>query len=328
MAAPLVTIILTAYNQEKYVGETLRSIAEQSCQNFQLIVTDNASSDGTLHEIEKFLPLLKPFVLIRQEENVGLCRAFNEALRMANGKYVIDLSADDVMHPVRISRQVAQFEMLDLSYGVLFSNAAHIDSDGRFIRNHYPTDNRQKSLKAVPDGEVYKEVLRQYFICTPTMMIRKSVLDELNGYDEALAFEDFDFWVRSAARHRYFYQDEVLTSKRDVPDSLAAQVYCKGGGMLESYYVVCLKAYGLNRTKEEFDLLAGRIRTFIRKCLYAEAFGLAVRFRTLLSQIENPGWQTELVVLLCRCRLPVNRLYRFYLRNLHKYINRGEVLTF
>ena len=88
--------------------------------------------------------------------------------------------------------------------------------------------------------------------------------------------------------------------------------------MLASYYAVCNKAYDLNRDQKEFDLLAGRIRTFIRKCWYAQEYELAVRFRALLNYIENPGWQTELIVFMCRLHLPVNFAYRFYIKNLKK----------
>jgi hypothetical protein len=66
--------------------------------------------------------------------------------------------------------------------------------------------------------------------------------------------------------------------------------------------------------------LAARIRTFIRKCLYAQEFELAISFRRLLNYIENPGWQTELIVFMCRLHLPVNFAYRFYLKNLKKVL--------
>jgi hypothetical protein len=113
-----------------------------------------------------------------------------------------------------------------------------------------------------------------------------------------------------------------------VLSSLSTGVYKKGSGMLQSYYAVCNKAYDLNRDQQEFDLLAARIRTFIRKCLYAQEFELAVRFRRLLNYIENPGWQTELIVFMCRLHLPVNFAYRFYIKNLKKVTDRRKDLAF
>ena len=315
---PLVTVILTAYNQEKYIKETLHSVFQQTYENVELIVIDNASSDGTLAVIESFKNGPNAFSLVKNRFNSGLCKAFNKGLAIAKGKYVIDLSGDDILMPDRIEKQVAAFELLSDDFAVVFTNASYISDAGAMLGVHYIIDQKGKAAGMVPSGDVYKNVLERYFICTPTMMMRTQTLLELGGYDETLTFEDFDFWIRSAAKFKYFYLDDVLTKKRIVPTSLSSDVYKKGSGMLASYYAVCNKAYDLNRDQKEFDLLAARIRTFIRKCWYAQEFELAVRFRILLNYIENPGWQTELIVLMCRLHFPVNFAYRFYIKNLKK----------
>ncbi|QRR01748.1 glycosyltransferase [Dyadobacter sandarakinus] len=315
---PLVSVIVTAYNHELYIQEALISVFQQTYRQIEVIVIDNGSTDHTLGVLECQQEILPYFKLIRNNSNYGLCKAFNQGLALAGGKYIIDLSGDDTLMPERIAHQVALFESLPDDYAVVFSNAAYMDAEGRELRKHFPVGKNGCALRRVPSGDVYKNILQRYFICTPTMMIRTSVLRQLGGYDESLCFEDFDFWIRSAVRFKYFYQDEILTRKRILPKSLASRVYQKGSGMLDSYYAVCNKAYDLNRDQEEFDLLAARIRTFIRKCLYAQEFELALRFRKLLNFIENPGLATDLVVLLCRLHLPVNFAYRFYLKNLKK----------
>jgi len=315
---PLVTVILTAYNHQQYIEECLNSVFEQTYMHIQLILVDNASTDNTLTLIQERKTPSKDFLLIKNLYNKGLCTAFNQALAHAKGKYVIDLSGDDVLLPQRVEQQISMFESLSEDYAVIFSNARYIDRKSKLLDFHYPVNNEGKALVKVPTGDVYKNVLERYFICTPTMMMRTDALRELGGYDDTLKFEDFDFWVRSAVKFKYCYQDEVLTHKRILPGSLATLVYKKNSGMLASYYTVCNKAYDLNRDQEEFDLLAARIRTFIRKCFYAQEFELALKFRMLLNYIENPGWKTELVVFLCRMHLPVNGLYRFYLKHLQK----------
>jgi glycosyltransferase involved in cell wall biosynthesis len=315
---PLVTIVLTTFNQEKYIEEALTSVFYQTYPYIQLIVVDNASIDNSLAVIESFKTKAPAFQVIRNRHNLGLCRAFNQGLAIAQGKYVIDLSGDDVMIADRIEKQVEAFERLSDDYAVVFTNARYIGKSGHRLHNHYEIDSKGKATCIVPSGDVYKNILERYFICTPTMMMRTAALQELGGYDENLTFEDFDFWIRSSVCYKYFYLDEVLTKKRVLKTSLSTAVYKKGSGMLQSYYTVCNKAYDLNRDQKEFDLLAARIRTFIRKCLYAQEYELAVRFRRLLNYIENPGWQTELIVLMCRLHLPVNFVYRFYIENLKK----------
>ena len=321
---PLVTVVLTAYNHQQYVEETLKSVFAQTYANIQVIAIDNASSDDTLTVFENYLVAYPKLTIIRNLTNLGLCRAFNQGLREASGKYIIDLAADDIMLPDRVRLQVEAFEKLEEDYGVVFTNARYMKENGGLLNFHYPVNQFEKAEKSIPSGDVYKSVLENYFICTPTMMMRTKMLTDMGGYDESLFFEDFDFWVRSSVHYKYFYLDEVLTLKRNVPDSLSKQIYKKGNRLLETCYIVCNKAYDLNRDQEEFDLLAARIRTFIRKCFYAEEFELAVRFRRLLNYIENPDFLTEMIVAMCRIHLPVNGLYRFYLNNLQKKSSRQE----
>ncbi|HEV7349885.1 glycosyltransferase [Telluribacter sp.] len=313
-----VSVICTVYNHQPYVVAALRSVLNQTYPNIELIVIDNASTDGSVSAIEDLLNIYPSVKFIRNDTNKGLCVAFNQGLKLATGKYIVDFSADDLMLPNRIKRQVEAFEMLSYEYGVIFSNARYTDANDRLLHYHYQVDEEEKTEVPVPSGDVYKEILKKYFICTPTMMMRRSVLEELGGYDETLSYEDFDFWVRSSVKYKYFYQDEVLTLKRVVADSLSTYVYKKDSGILESTYAVCNKAYDLNRTQEEFDILARRIRTFIRKCFYAQEFELAMRYRKLLNYIEDPDLLTEAIVILCRLRLPVTGLYRLYLTYFQK----------
>ena len=290
----------------------MRSVVQQTHDDVELIVIDNASTDTTAQKIREFCRHNPGIRFISNAWNKGLCTAFNQGLHFASGKYIIDLSADDVLLPERIARQVTYFESLPDDYGVIFSNAQYLDAQSNPLHYHYATDENGKAAEKIPEGDIYLAVLKRYFICTPTMMMRRSLLDRLGGYDESLAYEDFDFWVRSAVICKYSYQDEVLTQKRILRRSLSTRSYEPGSGMLESTYVVCNKAYDLNRNQAEFDALALRIRAYIRKCFYTQEFELAGRFRQLLNYIEDPGLATEFIVLLCRLRLPFNWLYRVY----------------
>jgi hypothetical protein len=239
-------------------------------------------------------------------------------LALSSGDYIIDLSADDILLPSRVEKQVILFSRLTDDYAVVFTNAEIIDVEGRRLASHYKVDSTGRALRRPPDGEVYQDILKRYFICTPTMMMRRTVMDELGGYDEHLIFEDFDFWVRSSVNYRYAYLDELLTCKRVVDGSLSGEVVKKDSGLLVSTLVICRKAMELNRCLLEDKLLADRTRTFIRKCWYAEEFELAFRFESLLKSLDVVDVKTQLVLQLCRCGIPVNKLYRFYLNYFYK----------
>ena len=311
---PWVSVICICYNHEPYVEAALQSVVDQAYPNVELVVIDNASTDGSLARIRAFARRHPTVRVIEYQTNVGLCRAFNEGLRQTKGAFVIDLSADDVLLPQRITRQIDLFGKLPDDYGVVFSNAGYIDAGSHLTNYHFPLDARGHSSYNVPTGRIFRQVLASYFICTPTMLMRRSMLDQLGGYDESLSYEDFDLWVRSARDFRYGYVDEVLTHKRRLPDSLSMQVVRPDNPLLESTLAVCYKAFDRCRTPDEYEALAVRIRTFIRKCFYAEQFDLARRFGQLLRYIVRPDLLTWSVLLLSRLQIPVNSLYRRYLR--------------
>ena len=314
LASPWVTVVCTCYNHQDYVVETLQSVIDQDYPNVELIVIDNGSTDRSAERITAFIKLYSGIQFICNAVNLGLNKAFNSGLALAGGRYLIDLSADDVLLPGRVSKQVATFEQLPDSYGVVFSNAAYIDATGQQTGIHYAIVANGRANSVIPTGDVFLPILTSYFICTPTMMMRREVMIELGGYDETLAFEDFDFWVRSARQYHYAYVDEVLTLKRQLPNSLSAQVVLPNNTLLQSTLTVCYKAYERCASPDEYKALAERIRSFLRKAFYAEQFDLALHFGTLLRQIEKPGLGSNLILEFCRLHIPVNALYRLYLK--------------
>jgi glycosyltransferase involved in cell wall biosynthesis len=195
------------------VEESLFSVINQTYQALELIVVDDASTDHSSSVIQEFVQEYPHIQVIINEHNLGNCRSFNKALAFAQGKYIIDLAADDVLLDTRIEKQVNKFEALDASYGVIFTNAMYVNELSQVISFHYPVDRQGHARQRVPAGYVYESILRGYFICTPTMIMRKSLLEELGGYDENLGYEDFDLWIRSARNYKYYYLDEVLTLK-------------------------------------------------------------------------------------------------------------------
>ena len=308
-----VSVICTCYNHEAYVEEAIQSVLSQDYPRVELIVIDNASTDRSTERIRAFCQRYPAIQFVFNPVNLGLTRAFNQGLSGAKGHYIIDLSADDVLLPGRITKQVRCFEQLPETVGVVFSNAAHIDANGQKTGYHYPIDTNGYACVSVPTGDVFRAILESSFICTPTMMMRRQVLNELGGYDETLAYEDFDFWVRSSRVYAYAYVDEVLTLKRRLPGSLASQVVQPRNALLPSTLVVCQKAVALCVTPDEYQILARRVQRFIRKAFYAEQFELAQQFGKLHQQIERPDWLTRLVLMGCRLRLSVNWLYQQYL---------------
>jgi hypothetical protein len=110
------------------------------------------------------------------------------------------------------------------------------------------------------------------------MMIRKSLLDTLGGYDETLAYEDFDFWVRSSPLTNYAYIPEVLVRRRVVPSSMGKQQYRRSSKQAWSTLEVCYKALQLCKVPEDYAALRKRVVYEGRQALQRGNFALAWRY--------------------------------------------------
>jgi glycosyltransferase involved in cell wall biosynthesis len=311
MSTPLVTIVCLCFNHERFVTEALDSVFNQSYKNLQVIVVDDASNDASQEIIEKYLKQRPHAQFFALKSNIGNCAAFNVALSHAEGKYIVDFSTDDVMPVNKISEQVSFFENLDESYGVVFTEASYIDVKGRKLREHFQSG---RTLTKVPEGDVYKEVVAKYFIPSPTMMVRSQVLRELNGYDETLAYEDFDFWVRASRNYRFAFLNKNLMNIRVSEHSLSRSLYKKGDRQLYSTYLVCEKVLQLNRNEEENRALVTRVRYELRHAVFTENQPEAELFGKLLRRLKAFDALSSFLLLLGRMPHPLRRLRQWYIK--------------
>lgn len=285
------SVICLCHNQASYVKEAMESVWDQTYPAIELIVVDDGSSDGSAEKIRQLLLNKSEVQFLALPENVGNCKAFNLGLQKSKGKYIIDLAADDVLLPERVEEGVKALEAAGEDFAVHFSDALYINHQGRFIKQHYRHAKEGVLSEKVPQGWVYADILQRYFICTPTMMMRRSVLDALGGYDESLAYEDFDFWLRSAREWQYCFTDKVLVKKRVVPGSWSSRQYEKKSRQLESTLKVCRKAKELNRSKEEAGALAKRLDYEIRQAIRYKHFDIAREMLNLKKGVLQEPWK-------------------------------------
>jgi glycosyltransferase involved in cell wall biosynthesis len=281
MMPPRVTVICVCYNHARFVTEALDSVINQTYPNVELIVIDDGSTDGSGKLIKKWMANHPEATFILNGKNLGYCKTFNKAYQLSKGKFIIDLSADDLLMPNRIEEGVKILEKAGEDYGVAFSDAQYMDEQGNPIRLH----SEKFPHETVPSGDVYKEVIQRYFICSPTMMFRKSVLDLLNGYDESLAFEDFDFWIRASRNFKFVYSSSVLIKKRVLTTSMSAKQFERFNPQRWSTLEVCKKIEKLNRTKEEGGALKRRLHYELGVSLKSLDFKLAYSFWKLLRSL-------------------------------------------
>jgi hypothetical protein len=197
---------------------------------------------------------------------------------------------------------------------VVFTDVLYIDDKGEPLYRHYDHLRRKKLLKNIPTGDVYADVLKKYFISSPSMLVRREVFDDLGGYDEHLAYEDFDFWVRSSRNFKYAFLNEVLTKVRKPRNSLSTAAYVPGNLQLYSTYLVCRKARELNRSKEDYKALLQRLRYELRHAVFTGNYREAHFFLGFILEINGLNLGDEFLLLLMRLRIPLKGVRRLYHR--------------
>lgn len=277
MSLPRVTVICLCYNQERFVKESIRSVLNQTYPDIELIIVDDASTDNSVEVIKESVAEHPQIQFLPLPENSGNCKAFNHALSVAKGEYIIDLAADDVLLPDRVEKGVMALTEAGDSFGINFTDADWIAEDGSHLYRHsdrFPHDT-------IPEGNIYKDLIGRFFICSSTMMFKRKVIDSLGGYDEDLAYEDFDFWIRSSRNFNYCYTPEVLVQKRMVKSSMSQKQFTIFSPQLKSTFKVCEKIVALNKSAGEQKALAKRILYEMTVCVRLLNFSLALDYAIL-----------------------------------------------
>lgn len=204
MNGPLVSIILTSYNYERYVGDAIRSALGQTYRNLELLVLDNHSTDGSMRVIRSFED--PRIVVVEHPENIGLWPNQNAGIRMARGEYVLFLSADDLLFPWHVAGLVA-YHAAHPDVDVRYSPYLTMDAAGRVLdRFEHPAFDAAESFAG--RNELAGLLTRDSYVCFPTVLFRKALFDELGMLDESLSVgSDYEFFARMAAAGKRFAFD-------------------------------------------------------------------------------------------------------------------------
>lgn len=204
MGRPVVSVILTCFNGERWIAGAIQSVLAQTHPYWELIVVNDGSTDGSKVVIDRFED-----ERIRQIEqaNRGIPGARNRGLQEAKGKFIAVLDQDDLWHRTKLTRQVTYLRA-NAEMGVVYTNADHIDADGRVIGRRYRT----------PPGEGWLlEAFLRAGVAVPivTTLIRRECLDAVGSFNERLyGWDDYELLVRLASRFRFGYLDEPLVQLR------------------------------------------------------------------------------------------------------------------
>ena len=192
---PLVSVVIPAYNCERFIGEAVESALSQDYPNKEVIVVDDGSEDATLSEIQRF----GQNISLCQQRNGGPGAARNHGARFATGEYLAFLDGDDVWLPRKLSAQVEHITA-NRDIGLVYGSWRqwHPKSDGTYPpASSFATDFDSHSIETRDSGSVYPLLLLDSIVCTISVLMPRLLFEQLGGFNERLRRgEDYELWIR------------------------------------------------------------------------------------------------------------------------------------
>lgn len=305
------TIILTSFNQELYVKDALESVRAQDYPNIELIITDNGSSDASPQIIRDWISKHKlgfPIETIFRDKPLPYCASFNDAFSMSKGKYLIDLSGDDMLTKDHITLAVVKMQDF-LGSACCFSDVLLINEKGQ-EKTFFKRNFRGKLKQKIRVGDIYRDLVRRYVVPSASLVFDADLLRKEGGYDEDLVYEDFDIMVRLARKYPFVFSNHIGVKKRIHSKSFAASQYISRNSlMLPSTLKVCTKIKAMNRSSKENQALLERVMFETKHALWSANFDVAEGLLALAEELNASGKKFSWYKKWCKNRWDFSRLY-------------------
>lgn len=277
----IISVIMSVYNNESFLSLAIESVLDQTFREFELLITDDASTDASYQIIQDYAKLDERIVFQRNQKNIGLTKNLNKMLSLAEGNYVARMDSDDICDPKRFEKQLEVFIKYP-KIDVIFTDTILIDSEGNTICKKWIPQSTHRILSLMP---VYS------YITHPSVMIRKETLMQYNGYNELYAVaQDWELWLRLINNNRKFYylQDTLLYYRLH-----GNSVHLRRNNNKSN----CIDKYELAKT-----------------CIRNNQYRSALRYWSALTGSEK-------ILILIRIFIPsiVPRWYSYLLRRYHPY---------
>jgi glycosyltransferase involved in cell wall biosynthesis len=215
---PMLTVLMPVYNAGPYVKEAIDSILRQTYGDFEFLIINDGSTDCSLDVIKTFSD---PRIVLVEQENIGLIASLNKGLRMAKGRLIARMDADDICLPERLQIQL-DFLKANPQYIVVGGEADAMDKEGNFL------------LKLEPIGHSHEEIESVIDIKCPFIHPCVIFVKDLGGYpDNALTFEDHLLWKKALGVGKVCNLRQTLVKVRFNPESVTIDERWRGGLFLE-----------------------------------------------------------------------------------------------
>lgn len=292
---PLLSVVIPFYNAGRYLRETVQSILAQSFNDFEILLIDDCSTDQSAAHIQPYLSERVRYY--RQQTNKGGPSApRNAGIRLSRGQFIAFFDADDLMLPEKLADSIRSL-MLFPGVGLLCTNFCSIDSVGRVTKVDFLSDYRDfRARLRHMDGERYRmnakdaytALLAGNFIGTSSVVIPRSVLEHIGGFDETLTNgDDYDLWLRITRKFDVLFIDRAYHAYRISGGSVSS----RGHRNVLNRIRVLEKQLSLPLDDECFKRLRARLRINYQQCGDAERrLGNLPEARRLLKKSLSHGF--------------------------------------
>jgi glycosyltransferase involved in cell wall biosynthesis len=201
MIPPMVSVIIPTFNRAVFVLEAIESVLKQTLKDFELIVIDDGSIDGTEEALKKY----GDRIIYHYQDNRGVSSARNQGLHLSRGKWIAFLDSDDLWFPEKLKTQLEFFSQNP--------QAAICQTEEIWVRNGRRMNARKRHRKFA--GDIFAPSLLLCLVSPSAVMIKRELFAQVGYFDETLpACEDYDLWLRISARFPVFLIDRPLIIKR------------------------------------------------------------------------------------------------------------------
>lgn len=186
----MISVLMTAYNSQRFIGNAMLSIFNQSYQDWELIIVDDASTDKIREKIDYMIGIHKKKIkVITNEENLGHTKSMNVAMKAAQGEFIAKHDSDDISEIFRFEKQVKALQR----FGLCTTHGISINEKGSRIYNWYTDVAQRKSKKAIL-ASLHKDC----WLLLSSMMWRREVVNKIGYFNEECVFaQDLAFFVRA-----------------------------------------------------------------------------------------------------------------------------------
>lgn len=187
-----ISVIISAYNHEKFIAKAIDSVLNQSFQDLELIITDDNSTDRTAEIIYKYQD--SRLIFSKNTQNFGMVINTNNSIKKARGEYIAILNSDDFWEPNKLQKQI-DFMQQNPNCDLCFTLANMVDDDDKIINN--PKSNPFEFQNFSPSQMANYLFFHNNFLCYPSVLIKKSIFNKINFFNPAfLILLDTDLWLR------------------------------------------------------------------------------------------------------------------------------------